>query len=458
MEYTIRDMKIFYPDAFDELNDTRSGILPMVLYKLFGPKYIQLNILKSNNIDDAITKTDNRITLSYRPDWLVDETVENLKIKGFTNNESLERYFRQVYGMDIKCMTSTEKRKSFLIFTDSLKFQQNIIDNYEVYKMLPALIPWEYENNQTHISPEKSAELENLIIGLLDLKNEVYIREDTELGRMLRDKAIGKEIEKVKLSNFATKVAENERCNLATNLSYISSDIDSTLEKIKELRKRYKETNEKLIAAKFGGGESEKAINTMMSFITNSNKITVHRINEAQSEITIRVKTYLSSWDEDTIQILIDNKNSYLYGDWYTRNYMKEAEKFWTELFVNETFRLPMQAMYQINPMDEYVNVDQTDVMFKEKDKKICPNPHLYYYQCLGSIEESFENAFGEGDLVKIPILCTVSAGSVHTEEEPVMQRFVNHLFENEYVVEFNGEEIDAKEFLINIFNYYPED
>ena len=27
MEYTIRDMKIFYPDAFDELNDTRSGIL-----------------------------------------------------------------------------------------------------------------------------------------------------------------------------------------------------------------------------------------------------------------------------------------------------------------------------------------------------------------------------------------------------------------------------------------------
>lgn len=455
MEYTIADIGLLYPQVSDNYQYT--GILPMVLYKLFGRKPVELSMIKTSSLVNAMNENRDKkciivAKMSYEQAEIRSDILSTF---GYLHNSVLETFFKNKYGLTALCMTNIKEYKTIIIHMFGDMFLERL--GYDLYTLLPAMIPWEYENNQTHVTPEQAEAIKEIVEDIKEYEQTGFIATNTSIYKLLNDENLRKEIDKTRIDKFAEAMLKQLIDSKEEDVKRYKEMIEEEIQRIKRMRIEYKLAKDKMIAIKYGGEGEMHAVNEMLDFITNSKQITMENIDQENCEITIRVNGYLSSWNEETIETLIKNKRSYMYWPELLQEHQKEAQKFWTELFVNETIRLPMQALYQIYVKEQEVNVYQNGIFDKDEYRYTCPNPHLFFYKCLGTVEESFENAFAEGDLVKIPMLCTVSVGSLHTEEEPVMEAFVRKLFEGNYEIEYNGERFNARNFMLDIFSYFPD-
>lgn len=456
MEYKINDVALLFPEAKDMTK--RTGILPMVLYKLFGPRPVQLTIDCCSDLSVVVGSYKNENLILFYPisEDKLDEKAALIERIAYAQNKGIEKYISANLGIETRCMINVEQKKTVIMYENTYRLERS---NF-IYEILPALIPWEYPDNKTNVTDDETKSIQDIVIQM-DRYNDTGILDSsigTPIGNLLHDDDLVRQITDKKIELFGSQITTREIKNAEKNMERMQETVNSYLEELKSLRRKLTDTRNNLIALRYGGDTQTTAINDMLKFISASDRIVVEDICESDSYIGIRVKTYLSSWNEDTIETLISNKRSYMYNHWIAQDYEKETEKFWTELFVNETIRLPMQAMYTIYVVDKSVSVYQGNVFRDSKYEYICPNPHLYFYECLGTVEESFEQAFNDGDLARIPMLCTVSAGSLHTEEEPVMEKFVSNLFEEDYMIEYDGDQYHVDDFVKNIFDFFPED
>lgn len=131
---------------------------------------------------------------------------------------------------------------------------------------------------------------------------------------------------------------------------------------------------------------------------------------------------YLTHFDDDMAESVINRGNSYLYNNdsGYTYEQMK---KFYTALFLDKTLKIRFCAAYEMDIGGRRVNA-QTDYAFSQELADFMPNPHIDHYRCMGNYTRVIGDCFEERNYVGVIQQCAASCVSLNFGDGTVMSDF----------------------------------
>ena len=332
--------------------------------------------------------------------------------KGYCQLDRMTVFFRKSFP--VLCYVNTEL-KSTIIFIERLDLKKL---HYLQCAILAAL-PW-YFNPEDGL-PEIEMEL---IQSLRESTADKYLECIAKIAATydFRSSRIRQMLE-----GFETRFEEAECEQLRETIARTDREISSLNSRIGDHLANRAASCARLLGfeAKItqAGEESE-----IMEYFLCNNKLSLDRVTN--SELRFSVGDYITYFDKDMVERMLENKGSYVYrgdnGRAYSRIEGERMAKLLHAVFVEESLRIKTCAAYafvlrgNVSPLSRFV--------FPFEFNDCMPNPHINEYSCLGNYGRTINEILAENDYIGAIEQCVASCKSLNWGDSTVMQSFMKTL------------------------------
>lgn len=328
--------------------------------------------------------------------------------------DKVEAFFRKTFS--VCCFINPEK-KNVILFVDSIDIRKC---HYLQCGIL-AFLPWYFD-------PEKgvSAQEMELIKSLREKTSEKYERCIAEIASKYNFREL--RIKKL-LAGFETKYEEEE--------------VRSSERRINELIRKINEYNDAIggflrekadfeilragLQKKIAEGSEDSEI--MDYFLCNKNLVL-----ESISDTTITFSTigYVTYFDEDEVENVIDNPDSYIYKpNGRGCNNIIPAEDMgmlMRAIFLDQTLKMRFCSSYTFN-LRGNVRANQGHDYSAIEFRDCTPNTHIDRYRCMGGYERVINEMLMEHNYIGAIEQCMASTVSLNFSDGCVMEEFMRRMY-----------------------------
>ena len=366
-----------------------------------------LEFFSNSSVLDVINLVDYS---GVTEDFPVNDLIAELPI-GYHMLVKVTELFRKNFKCPPYCFIN-EELKSVVIVTKNLE-----IKHFHLLQCaLVGMMPWYFDTK--NIDEDRMA----LIYSMKEKSSDNYIKALQKIADKV-DFRTG--FIKNALKGFETQFEKKKITELEASIRNYNSNIEDLSYRISQALTKIRELNYQLIGLqeKVNAGVEENEI--MDFFLANKH---LNLINATNGVIKFVVSDYLTYFDEDQAEKMINKESSYLYyNNPLSFEDMKAVLK---AIFIDKEIKLRVCAAYEIDTNDMTVRaIGQhrygADYAFQ------MPNPHIDGYSCLGNYTTIFRECMANHDYLTAVTQAIASAKSLNFGDSVVMQRFASILAGN---------------------------
>lgn len=195
----------------------------------------------------------------------------------------------------------------------------------------------------------------------------------------------------------------------------------------------------------------------MNYFLTNKNLV-LQSVKDGT--VTFDVRTTLANFDSEAVASILQMKDRNSRSELYTKgpSAVKCADRdvLYRAIFIDQTVRVWMYGRFQLG-MNGFAGIEAISRVEPAPEMHdCCPNPHLYFYGCMGDNQRYATDALFGGDSVAAMEQAIGAAASVNVNESMTTRRWVEHLFSDSYGRFFETEDGQRMNFT-EILKYLKE-
>lgn len=331
----------------------------------------------------------------------------------------VREFFRKSFA--VLCLAN-EELESTILFVENLDYKKL----HYIQCGILAMLPW-YFNPADGISEDEMA----LIKSCRERTSAKFEEATAKLASQydFREMKIRQE-----LSGFESRYLDSTIREVERKLGSINDSIKRYFNEIKNLMAQKEQEDIYLTGLrnkKYSSNEEEDS-EIMQYFLSNKN---LSLDNVQGSNITFVAGGYLTYFDEDMAERLIENDRSYIYmdgHDYYDGLITSEGmRKLMTAIFLDQELKIKFKAAYRLtisgNPEVRAISRYTYGSIFPG----YLPNPHTDMYSCMGTYEKETYERLLEHDYIGAIEQCVVSARSLNFADSVVMQGFMRIMYGN---------------------------
>lgn len=323
-----------------------------------------------------------------------------------------EFYKKQFLTM---CFINPEK-KSVAIFIDSMDMRKMHYLQCSIF----AFLPWYFD-------PKKGvSEIEMELIN--SLREKTSGKYEDVIARIASQYDFRTARIRQLLSGFETNFERIECDKIRDQLDMVRNNIESLNNQIGVLLYTKNDLDIKLLGLETKISNSSEDSEIMEYFLCNDRLVLM---SVTDTSMLFGVKTYIEYFNEDMVESVLRNKNSYIYapdGRSCNRYIPAESmEKLIKAIFIDQTLRIRVCAAYKFD-LNGSVSARQ-HFNFDHNFHDCMPNPHIDGYRCLGNYQKTINELLAKRDYITAIEQCVASAKSLNFGDSPVMNLFFRAIY-----------------------------
>lgn len=333
---------------------------------------------------------------------------------GWKSIDKVEAFFRKTFS--VVCYVNPDK-KNVIIFADNLDIRKY---HYLQCGIL-AFMPWYFD-------PEKgvSEQEMELIKSLREKTSDKYEKCIAEIAQKYNFREI--RIKKL-LTGFETKyeqqelrTVENRIEELILRINQYNAEIGSSL--------RQKQDNEiRMLGLRKKIAEGNEYSEISEYFLCNKNLVLE---NVSDSTITFSTIGYVTYYDEDEAESVIDNPDSYIYkpNGRPCNNLIPagDMENLMKAIFLDRILKMKFCSSYTFDIRGNVAankGHDYSSIEFRD----CTPNTHIDRYRCMGDYQRMINELLVERNYIGAIEQCMASTVSLNFSDSCVMEEFMRRLY-----------------------------
>ena len=369
----------------------------------------QSNVLYIANLAAQSSETNEGMFNIVKQDFLAE-------YDGYEELEIIEGYFAKSFSM--LCFINRDLQTSVIVVKRLDTRKLHLLQTATL-----AIMPWYYDpKNRDSITEDELALLESLggkdYIAYVTCLNKLIEKYDVRAIRIRR-----------LMDGFETR-ADNKRIeSVKRDLESYASTINSYNNSIAQLIREKNEKQIVLMGLKQKVAETEGRGSELMGYLIRNSRIDVADVND--DAVTIIAKDYFEFFDEDLVERSLNNSYSDVYSMSSDSICAEDMAQLLRAIFLDKEIKLRVAAAYQIcigsgvNGIGRYLR----DGMYDDA----MPNPHIYYYECLGDYVRTLNQLVQEDDYIGVVDQCLASVRSLNWGDSCVMERFLSDMYDDGY-------------------------
>ena len=330
-------------------------------------------------------------------------------LEGYTRVERATLFFQKVF--QLRCYINEERRMSFVITGG--------IDTQRFHYMqcgILAYLPWYF--------PEASELDKELITSMRQRQPDEYlailqrIADESDMESM--------RVEKL-LKDFQKTYYKNRYDNAESHKISAMNDLDTYRERISNLLDRIEQYDIEMLGL-MSKMESAEADSGLADYFKAYRKV-LRLVKTEGNYVTFETKQYLDIYDEDILENMLRNKNSYIYSCAEGKYTDENIEKIMRKIFMEKEFRIRFCCAYRIDLRGAVHGLSHYNY-----DPSLygtyMPNPHINEHSCLGNYERMINEILTENDDYTVAIdQCLASGRSLNWADTVVTKEFLRYLY-----------------------------
>ena len=354
------------------------------------------------------TEENNRAWLDALEEFFTKSYPE------FTPIPAVTKFFEKQFR--VLCYVCVEK-KSTIVFSSFIGKNQYKYFHY-LQCAIPSFFPW-YFNKDEGLS---DVEYE-LMRSLLEDKPTHYL---AVLQKISEDLGIREWYTRETLHNFSEKQERRRR-------ERAQRDVDSARRSLEEAQERESACRALLLEKEIylAGCDARIASNTddgLADYVIDNRAIEI--LSVQNDRMRVMFNTYLSYWDPDDVEVLINNRNSYLYYSNGTRYddfiSAEDIALLMKAVFIDMELKIRVCSHVEFNMRNYEVHHEWYDYQII-KDRT--PNPHHFHFDCFGNYRRAIENYLCAGDYELAFEQTLAAVMSINPGESTTFAKFMKTLY-----------------------------
>lgn len=311
---------------------------------------------------------------------------------------------------------------------------------HQIMSTLPALIPEFFKShplNETELQLCKAL-TEDTDDHFIEISKSLYDQYD------FRGAAIA-----LKLTGFTKSRYSIQLRNLTDRLNNRRAEQQEVLSRITAVSREITKlelTIQGLALA--GDASSDDDDAAFVAFFKKNKNLTLRSVSDG--EIYFTVKNYLSNYDIDMMERLLDNPRSfYSFQEFYpsegptNRISVEDWKKLLRAIFIEGKIKVQMWSSFELDFDTGHISFGNDTNPF---DKTVICNPHLVRYHCLGGNAMPLGDAVKNYDYLMAVNLCIVATGNLNVGEHPNAAAFVRELYQSQALELPDGKHVGVRE------------
>lgn len=230
-----------------------------------------------------------------------------------------------------------------------------------------------------------------------------------------------------KLSGFELRYEREYSSTVKKEIEDIDGRIADYSRRISDLLQQKDDKNIMLIGLmqRINAGVSEEESEIMQYFIQNQD-VFIEAVTD--SELVFRTRQFLEFFDEDYVELALDNSNAECYLNTnYTRG---DTRRLLKAIFLDHILKVQVCATYTLRMRGTVRGVSYAD--YNTVDFAHCmPNPHIHYHACLGNYELSMNRFLQNRNYIGAIDQCIASCKSLNWRDYTVIKEFFRDLLKD---------------------------
>lgn len=328
--------------------------------------------------------------------------------------DKITDFFRKTFR--VICFVNPEL-KSVALYTNNM----NRREMHYLQCSIPAFLPW-YFDPKTGIS-----KLEMELINSLREKNADKYKECiAEIASQYDFRA---QSIRCLLSGFETKFERLECVKVRENITAITEEICNLNRSIGNRLREKAEQEIKLLGLETKIQNETSEDSEIMEYFLCNNKLVLEDVTD--SIMSFSCMDYLTYFDEDMAEQMINNVRSYVYlpHGRPCNNYIEatDMKKLMWAVFIDRTLRIKFCAAYCFSLYGDVRALGRHAYGFEFRE--CMPNPHIDAYACMGNYQPQINQLLSDHNYIGAIEQCVASCKSLNFADSTVMSEFMCRLY-----------------------------
>ena len=341
--------------------------------------------------------------------WKVIDEAFTSEHPGYCRLEKMTAFFKKSF--QVICFVDPQN-KNVVIFTENLDIKKM---HYIQMAILPAM-PW-------YFNPDEGlSQLEmDLIQSLKEKSPDRYVEVISAIATQYDFRTL--KIKKM-LDGFETRFDRIEAENLRNRIASVDREIQRFNN---EIAAKYAHRNDycvKLLGleTRIADGSDDSEI---MEYFMCNKKLHIESVSD--TNMVFCVSDYLSYFDKEMAERIIDNPRGYVYTAASGSIAPSAMVKLLKAIFIDESLKIRICAAYVF---DLRGNVSAySHYNFPAEFSSYMPNTHIDEYSCMGGYEQAINEILHDGNYIGVIEQCIASCKSLNWGDSTVMNRFIRDLY-----------------------------
>lgn len=333
--------------------------------------------------------------------------------EGFTVLTAFQEFLGKTKLLNF-CPILNEKNHQAFVFVDSLDLRKF----HALQVGITVLLPWFFETRC-----RAGDAYYNLLKATNERTPDAYLAALGEIEKMYADRFREPKLRE-QLGGF-------ERVFEKRKIQEVETKLSRYMEEMRSLHNQYnrklQDRNDLLLtynALQLKAAQPSEHDGEVFDFFLHSRNL--HLVSVEGENVRFVVTTYATNYDPESLEVFLSNPDSYIYAHPNSVFGSEERAMLLRALFLDETLKLRLSACYSVGNNGVYVDNDCASLTSLEG---YMINPHLRYYNCLGSYEGRINECMQNFDYVGGIATCVASAGSINFSDSPVASHLWADLF-----------------------------
>lgn len=328
--------------------------------------------------------------------------------------DKVEAFFRRTFSV---CCFVNQERKSVIIFVDNMDIRK-----YHYLQCgIPAFMPWYFDAEKSVSEKEKA-----LIMSLREKTSEKYERCLAEIASTYNFREF--RIKKL-LSGFETRCEEAEINRVEREIAGLIRKINEYNSAIGRFLADKSSYETRMAGLQKRVADASKSNEIMEYFLCNKNLILEKSYD---TMLTFSTIGYITYFDEDEAENVIDNPNSYIYNpsgrDCNNIIPATDMKMLMSAIFLKRTLKMKFCSSYTFNLNGNVIANKEHDYSAIEFND-CTPNTHIDRYGCMGDYTRIINELLMDRNYIGAIDQCIASTVSLNFSDICVMNEFMCRLY-----------------------------
>lgn len=383
-------------------------------YRSIASNILDLGFLTYSNTLHIVNIYGSQSLVDKNIEILADKFHDIISYNYDINNQEWEQLkkvtdlFRKQFS--VLCFINKEKR-SVLVFVNNL----NLTKLHYLQCAILGMFPW-------YFSPEQGVSDDEM--SLINTLRNHDIHDYLDALKKIAEKTDYRtDFIKGKLGDFENRLLKLKQVECSRCIESNKNKIENYFASIKSLYKENTDYEIYILGLESKISENDKP-EIMEYFLSNKN---LDLVSADDSSITFNVRGYISFFDEDIVEKVINNTSSFAYSHCSSKYTKDVVEKFMTEIFIEQNYKISTCGQYKIYLQGDVAGV--TDILWSDKYEHCLPNPHINEYGCLGDNRSVIVEALTQHNYILAIEQCSASIRNLNFADHTVMNVFMSRIF-----------------------------